>query len=67
MKHSIVTFLSDFGTRDPYAAEIKAVVLSTCPDAKIIDISHEIKKSTFAWAPTLLQLQRPISLKEQHT
>jgi hypothetical protein len=44
MKHSIVTFLSDFGTRDPYVAEMKAVVLSKCPNAKIIDISHEIKK-----------------------
>jgi len=30
--------------RDPYVAEMKAVVLSICLDATIIDISHEIGK-----------------------
>jgi hypothetical protein len=36
--------LSDFGLRDPYIAEMKAVILSICPEATIIDISHEIRK-----------------------
>jgi len=40
----IITLLSDFGLRDPYVAEMKAVILSICPEATIIDISHEIRK-----------------------
>ena len=41
---SIITLLSDFGLKDPYVAEMKAVILSICPEATIVDISHEIKK-----------------------
>jgi len=40
----IITLLSDFGLRDPYVAEMKAVILSICPETTIIDISHEISK-----------------------
>ncbi len=44
MPMPIITMLSDFGLRDPYVAEMKAVVLSICPRATIIDLSHEVKK-----------------------
>ncbi len=37
-----VTFLSDFGLKDSYVAEVKGVILSRVPDAMIIDITHEI-------------------------
>lgn len=40
----IITLLSDFGLKDPYVAEMKAVILSICPEAHIIDISHNIEK-----------------------
>ncbi len=40
----VVTLLSDFGLKDPYVAEMKAVVLSVCPEATLVDISHEIEK-----------------------
>jgi len=40
----VVTLLSDFGLKDPYVAEMKAVVLSICPQARLVDISHEIEK-----------------------
>lgn len=40
----LITLLSDFGLRDPYVAEMKAVILSIYPDALIVDISHEIEK-----------------------
>jgi hypothetical protein len=36
--------LSDFGLKDPYVAEMKAVILSINPDAKLVDISHEVEK-----------------------
>jgi S-adenosylmethionine hydrolase len=38
----LVALLSDFGTRDWYAATLKAVILSRCPRACIVDITHEI-------------------------
>lgn len=40
----LITLLSDFGLKDPYVAEMKAVILSICPEACIVDISHEIEK-----------------------
>lgn len=40
----MITLLSDFGLRDPYVAEMKAVILTICPEAKIVDITHEISK-----------------------
>jgi len=30
--------------KDPYVAEMKAVILSICPEVRIVDISHEIEK-----------------------
>jgi hypothetical protein len=36
--------LSDFGLKDPYVAEMKAVISTISPEAKIIDISHSIEK-----------------------
>jgi len=44
VKRPIITLLSDFGLKDPYVAEMKAVILSICPEARIVDISHEIEK-----------------------
>jgi len=44
MKAPVVTLLSDFGLKDPYVAEMKAVILGICPEARIVDISYEIEK-----------------------
>lgn len=41
---SILTLLSDFGLKDPYVAEMKAVILSIHPQVRLVDISHEIEK-----------------------
>jgi S-adenosylmethionine hydrolase len=40
----MITLTTDFGLNDPYVAEMKAVILSICPNAVIIDITHEIAK-----------------------
>ena len=42
MARPVVAFLSDFGTRDHYAGAMKAVVLSVCADATLVDIGHDI-------------------------
>ncbi|MEM3673492.1 MAG: SAM-dependent chlorinase/fluorinase [Candidatus Bathyarchaeia archaeon] len=44
MAPTIITLTTDFGLRDPYVAEMKAVILGICPNATIVDISHEIEK-----------------------
>jgi len=43
-KGRIITLLSDFGVKDPYVAEMKAVILSICPNVTIVDISHEVRE-----------------------
>src|SRR3972149_8419795 len=40
----MITLTTDFGLKDPYAAEMKAVILGICPNAVIVDITHEIAK-----------------------
>jgi S-adenosylmethionine hydrolase len=40
----MITLTTDFGLNDPYVAEMKAVILSICPNAVIVDITHEIAK-----------------------
>jgi len=41
---SIISLLSDFGHKDPYVAEMKAVILSVNPQVRFVDITHEITK-----------------------
>jgi S-adenosylmethionine hydrolase len=44
MPSKIITLTTDFGFKDPYSAEMKATILSICPNAVIVDITHEITK-----------------------
>ena len=38
----IITLLTDFGLKDYYVPSMKAVILSICPSATVVDISHEV-------------------------
>lgn len=40
----IITLTSDFGLKDPYVAEMKAVILGILPNCSIVDISHLVEK-----------------------
>jgi S-adenosylmethionine hydrolase len=42
MARPIVALLSDFGSRDHYAGTMKGVILGICPDATLVDISHDV-------------------------
>src|SRR6185436_3852780 len=42
MARPVVALLTDFGTRDHYAGTMKGVVLGICPDATLVDISHDV-------------------------
>ncbi len=39
---AIITLTTDFGTRDAYVGAMKGVILTLCPTARIVDISHAI-------------------------
>jgi S-adenosylmethionine hydrolase len=38
----VIALLSDFGTRDHYAGTMKGVMLGICPDATLVDVTHDI-------------------------
>jgi len=38
----VITLLTDFGLKDPYAGIMKGVILSINPDVTIVDITHNI-------------------------
>ena len=39
----LIALLSDFGSRDHYAGTMKGVMLGICPDAMLVDITHDIR------------------------
>lgn len=40
---SIITLTTDFGTKDGYAAQMTGVILSICPQAHLVDVTHDIQ------------------------
>ena len=41
-KAPIVAFITDFGRRDVYVAEMYLVLLENCPQSRIIEVTHEL-------------------------
>jgi len=54
MRKPIVTFTTDFGLQDHYVGAMKGVILGICPQAQIVDISHEVKPYQIAEGAFLL-------------
>jgi len=50
-----IALLTDFGLRDNYVGVMKGVMLSICPDARFVDISHEIPPGDVSSAAFLLE------------
>lgn len=42
MGSGVITFLSDFGTRDAYVAEVKGAILSVDPQLTVVDVTHHV-------------------------
>jgi S-adenosylmethionine hydrolase len=51
---SIITLLTDFGTRDHYVAAVKGVLLELLPGATVVDVSHEVPPHDVTQAAFLL-------------
>jgi len=52
---SIITLLTDFGTRDAYVGAMKGVILSINPQAQIVDLTHEVAPQDVEAAAFLLR------------
>ena len=44
MPERIVTLTTDFGLKDTYVSEMKGAILSICPNATIVDVTHGVEK-----------------------
>ena len=55
----VISLLTDFGIVDPYVAQMKAVILSASPAAKIVDISHGVEKHNIRMGAHLLKTTTP--------
>ncbi len=42
MRSDIVTILTDFGGRDPYVGIMKGVILGLHPQARLVDLAHQV-------------------------
>lgn len=42
MARPVVTLLTDFGLEDSYVGAMKGVILSLCPEAQLVDLSHQV-------------------------
>jgi S-adenosylmethionine hydrolase len=51
--------LTDFGLKDSYVAEIKAVLLSRAPNVSIVDITHQVPKFSIRTGAFLLASAAP--------
>jgi S-adenosylmethionine hydrolase len=49
-----IVLLTDFGVRDPYVGVMKCVILSTCPQATIIDLTHGVTPQSVSEARFVL-------------
>jgi len=55
----LISLLTDFGIQDSYVAEMKAVILSICPDANLVDITHQIGKFNVRMGAFILATAAP--------
>jgi S-adenosylmethionine hydrolase len=56
----IVALLTDYGTGDQYAGSLRGAVLAACPDANVVDISHDIPAHGVRPAAFVLRATVPV-------
>ncbi len=55
----LIVLLTDFGLKDPYLGILKGVIASKVPEAKIIDLSHEVSPQNVKEAAFFLRAATP--------
>lgn len=51
----VVTFVTDFGTKDPYVGVMKGAVLQSFRETRIIDITHEVPAHDVEYASLMVR------------
>ncbi len=51
----LVTLTTDFGSHSTYVAQLKGVLLSLIPEARLVDVSHEIQPQQIAEASWVVE------------
>jgi S-adenosylmethionine hydrolase len=59
MSHPLITLTTDFGLADSYVGAMKGVMLSICPEAMLVDITHEIAPQAVRQAAYVLSTAAP--------
>lgn len=59
MSRPLITLLTDFGQSDSYVGTMKGVILGICPEAALVDLSHEIRPQAVRQAAYLLSTAAP--------
>jgi S-adenosylmethionine hydrolase len=54
----LIAVLTDYGLRDHYVGHLKAVIKLVCPEAEVIDITHDIPKYNVALASHIIKISR---------
>jgi hypothetical protein len=59
MRQPILTLTTDFGLADHYVAAMKGVILGICPQARMVDISHQVRPFAIAEGAYLIAQSYP--------
>jgi S-adenosylmethionine hydrolase len=59
MSRPVITITTDFGQADGYVAAMKGVILNICPQAVLVDISHQVRPQAVRQAAYLLSFAVP--------
>ena len=54
MSRPVITLTTDFGQMDGYVGAMKGVILNICPQAELVDISHQIRPQAVQQAAYVL-------------
>jgi hypothetical protein len=59
MARPIITFTSDFGRKDWFVGVVHGVLYRVCPEAHIVDLTHDVPPGNIARAAFLLEAAAP--------
>ena len=59
MSRPLITLTTDFGLADGYVGTMKGVILAICPEAILVDISHEVRPQAVRQGAYLLSCAAP--------
>jgi S-adenosylmethionine hydrolase len=59
MFQPIITLITDFGQADGYVGTMKGVILGICPEAALVDLSHDVRPQAVQQAAYVLSAAAP--------